>query len=333
VSPAVLTLYKDHSLRALEDLRRLVRRSAAETVIVHYGGSHLSLKDVLAMRAAGVRRVVVSVHHPNPIQGMRQRAMTALGSRLADAIVVTTEVTKQVLVGAGVPSARIHVVAPSVEAPAKRPVRAEARKRLGIPRDAVVVGTLARLTPEKGVADLIAAVAAVRRSSPAVRLVVGGDGPARAELEALAATRLGDCAQFTRRLPDTADFYAACDIFSLPSHLEGFGLVFLEAAHHGLPTVATAVGGVPLAVKDGLTGLLAPVRDVPAIARALQDLVDDPLLRSRMGAAAKKRVETEFSPAEMCRRYEQILFPAFPRDAADTAPAWIPQPADSAARI
>jgi glycosyltransferase involved in cell wall biosynthesis len=308
-SPAVLTVYKRHTPRALLDLRQLVQDSGADTANLHYGGNHLSIKDVLAVRAAGVRRCVVSIHHTNEIEDPRHRAMTRLGSQLVNAVVVTTDIAKKIMLDVGVPERKIHVVAPSVERPATVASRMESRARLGIPQDAFVVSTLARLTPEKGIADLIEGAALVAERSPMVHLLIAGDGPARGELEDLAAARLKGRVRFTGRVPDTGDIYAAADIFALPSHMEGFGLVYLEAALYQVPSIGTAIGGIPIAIQDGVTGTLVPVRDVAAIGAAIEKLRDDPDLRRRMGESASQRAEREFSPAVMCEKYERLLFP------------------------
>jgi glycosyltransferase involved in cell wall biosynthesis len=308
-SPAVLTVYKPHTWRTSLDLRRLVHESGADAANVHYGGNHLSIKDVLAVRAAGVRRCVVSIHHTNRIEDPRQRIMTRLGAQLVSAVVVTTEVAKNILLDVGVPDRKIHVIAPSVERPAAIGSRADARARLGIAPDAFVIGTVARLTHEKGISDLIEGAARVPHASPGVELLIAGDGPARAELETIATSRMKGRVHFAGRVAVTGDIYAASDIFALPSHMEGFGLVYLEAALYQIPSIGTSIGGIPTAIQDGVTGILVPLRDIDSVAAAIAKLRDDPELRRRMGEAARQRAEKEFSSSRMCEKYERVLFP------------------------
>jgi glycosyltransferase involved in cell wall biosynthesis len=308
-SPAVLTVYKPHTSRALLDLRRLVRQRGASTVNLHYGGNHLSIKDVIAVRSAGVRRCVVSIHHTNPVEDPRHRAMTRLGAQLIDAIVVTTNVAKEIMLGVGVPERKIHVISPCVERPKHKVSRADARAKLGLSQGAFVISTLARLTPEKGIADLIEGVARVPDSHTPIEVVIAGEGPARAELEALAQSRLKGRVRFTGHLPETNDVYAAADLFALPSHMEGFGLVYLEAALYGVPSLGTAVGGIPYAVQEGVTGVLVPLKSIDSISSAIRTMRDDPELRSSMGRAARERAERAFSPATMCDHYARVLFP------------------------
>lgn len=307
VSKSVLTIYQRHDFDGLRALRALVRRTRPDAVNIHYGGNHISFVDVSAIRAAGVGRCVVSVHHPNPIDSPRQRLMTQLGARLSHAVVVTTQMAADLLADAGVPRAKLRVVAPSVESPAERPERESARRRLGLPADAFVVGTLARLSPAKGVDALIKAAGKLP-SKRGLHVLIAGEGPARPELERLGRDLLGERISFTGWLRDTSDVYAACDVFSLPSHMEGFGLVYVEAAHYGVPSIATAVGGIPEAVRDGDTGLLVPVHGVDELASAIERLRSDPHERTRLGRAAKQRAEREFSPPVMAAGYERVLF-------------------------
>lgn len=314
-SPAVLTIYRPHTLRSLLHLRRLVRQSGAVTVNIQYGGSHFSFKDVAAIRAAGAK-CVVSVQHANRIEALRHRFMTRLGAHLANAIVVSTEAAKEVLLEAKVPEGRIHVIPPSVKPPSKRRSREEARRRLGLAPDDFVVGCLARLTPEKGIAELIEAVAQVPDGNARLRLVVAGTGPATGELRERAAAHLPGRALFLGRIENSGDLYAACDVFALPSHMEGFGLVFIEAAYYGVPSIGTRVGGVPFAIQDGDTGLLVDLFDIEGLTRAIAQLRDDPALLKRLGEAARTRAEREFSGRAMAERYRRVLFSPATRESS-----------------
>ncbi len=162
---------------------------------------------------------------------------------------------------------------------------------------APLVGTLARLVPQKGLEVLLDAFA--RLASPA-RLVIAGDGPLRAALERRAAAL--DLAGRVRLLgprADAAAVMAALDLFVLPSRWEGFGLVLLEAMAAGRPVVASRVSAIPEVVADGETALLVPPGDAAALAAAMQALLDDPARRQAMGAAGRRRVAERFAPAAM----------------------------------
>ena len=170
--------------------------------------------------------------------------------------------------------------------------RAEARERLGLPADAVIVVMVGRLVPIKRVDRLVRVFAALHQRRPDARLYVIGDGSERAPAEAQAAAAgLGDAVTFCGWRSDTATWYAAADFVALSSDNEGTPLALIEAAAAGRPAAATAVGGVADVVADGVTGLLAPASDEAALAEAMFRLADDPELRARLGAAGPQAAE------------------------------------------
>jgi glycosyltransferase involved in cell wall biosynthesis len=158
--------------------------------------------------------------------------------------------------------------------------------------------SVGRLVKYKGYRYLIRAMKDVRAT-----LLLIGEGPERVRLEA-EAHRLAveDRVMFLGRVADTSEYYRACDIFVLPSvsRNEAFGLVQLEAMACGKPVVNTHLrSGVPFVSVHGLTGVTVPPADANALARAINVLLEDPDRRAAYGAAAKQRVETEFSLAKM----------------------------------
>jgi glycosyltransferase involved in cell wall biosynthesis len=309
-TPAVRDAADNHTLEAMLALTRFVRQIAPRSVNLHYGDNFISLKDVLAVRLAGRHRCVITVHHPTTWDrtNSRKRLMTRLAAQLADAVVVVSEATRQVLLDAGVPDRKLHLIYSGVAAPEHQPTRTEARQRLGIPNDAFLIASLARLEPHKGIADLIEATAQLPDPRHNLLLIIAGDGPERARLEALATVRLGARARFLGRIAEVADLYAAANLFALPSYLEGFGLVYIEAAFYGLPSIGTWVGGVPEAVRNGETGLLTRPGDQAAIQFAIQKLRDDASLRHTFGDAARDRVNREFTETAMATRYATLLW-------------------------
>lgn len=302
----VRSVYQSHGLYDMIRFGRWVHRSGATVVNLHYGGAHASFKDVLCARLAG-KRCVVQVHDAIEIDERRKRWMTSLAGRLAHAVIVTTPVMRDILAHAGVPPWKLHVVPCGVPPPALRPTREEARVRLGLPVDAFVVGSLARLTPSKGMDKLIDAVGCLSDSAGTLRLVIAGEGREREGLQSLGHARLGGRFQMLGRITHPEYLYASCDVFALASRVEGFGLVFVEAALHGVPSVAMDVGGVKYAVRDGETGLLVPPDDVLALSAALERLRTDPDLRARLGGAARARASVQFTADAMVDRYIGVL--------------------------
>ncbi|MEU3300293.1 MULTISPECIES: D-inositol-3-phosphate glycosyltransferase [unclassified Streptomyces] len=197
-------------------------------------------------------------------------------------------------------AAKVAVVHPGVNLDRFRVAdgRSAARARLGLPQDAVIPLFAGRIQPLKAPDVLLRAVALLLDQDPSLRsrLVVpivggpSGSGLARPEgLQKLAA-RLG-IADVVRFRPPVAqdrlaDWFRAASVLVMPSYSESFGLVAIEAQATGTPVVAAAVGGLPVAVRDGRTGFLVAGHNPADYARALRRFVDDPQLTSRMGAAA-----------------------------------------------
>lgn len=189
--------------------------------------------------------------------------------------------------------------------PRQGPAREAMRQALGLGRDAVAFGCVARFTPEKRHVDLVDAFARVRAAVPQARLLLLGDGPLRAEVEARAAALgVADAVALPGMRPDVEAVLPALDAGVLASSTEGMSNAILEMMACGLPVVATAVGGNPSLVRDGATGLLAPALDPAALGDAMSTLAADAALRQRLGAAGRARVEDGFSLAAMVRSFD-----------------------------
>ncbi len=165
-----------------------------------------------------------------------------------------------------------------------------------------------RMVPDKGLDVLLRALEGTEAAA-----VLAGDGPSRAEAEAL-ARRLGldSRVTFTGEVPhaELVALYHACDLFVLPSvtPAEAFGYVQLEAMACGRPVVSTRVrSGVPWVNRDGVTGLTVPPSDPSALRRAIETLGGDPDLRERMGEAGRARVAWEFTLERMAARTAALL--------------------------
>jgi glycosyltransferase involved in cell wall biosynthesis len=163
--------------------------------------------------------------------------------------------------------------------------------------------------PVKDQATLIDAVARVARSNPDVRLLLAGDGPLRYSLEARAAVQgVGDRVTLLGHRSDVETVLNALDVFALSSTSEGLSNTILEAMASGLPVVATRVGGADELVDDGVSGLLVPPSDPIALAAALGELTGNRDKRLGMGAAARRRAESEFALSRMIGRYEDMYW-------------------------
>jgi glycosyltransferase involved in cell wall biosynthesis/peptidoglycan/xylan/chitin deacetylase (PgdA/CDA1 family) len=171
----------------------------------------------------------------------------------------------------------------------------------------MVIGTVARLAPEKGLDRLVHAFGQLRTRHPALRLIIAGDGPERSKLQSLARSLgLESAIEFSGQVDDVERVLDRLDVFALPSLTEGIPLALLEAMAARLPVVATAVGGVPEVIVSGESGVLVPAENPLELQRALHDLIDNPHLRARLGAGAERRVRDLFSLEAMASRYRAL---------------------------
>jgi glycosyltransferase involved in cell wall biosynthesis len=160
----------------------------------------------------------------------------------------------------------------------------------GLPFDgpAPVVGTVARLAPQKGVAYFLQAAAQVSRQMPEARFAVVGDGPLRGELEAMCRKLgLAERVVFTGHRNDVPALLRRFTVFVLPSLSEGQGITVMEAMAAGCPVVATNTGGVPELVKHGCSGLLTEPGRADQLAQAMLCLLRDPRLRQELAGQAQ----------------------------------------------
>ena len=177
------------------------------------------------------------------------------------------------------------------------------------PASEFVIGTVGRLQDVKHQAALVDAFILLRALLPgqAMRLVIVGDGPLRGQLEAqVAAAGIGEHVIFTGARSDIADQMRTFSVFALPSLAEGTPVTLLEAMACALPVVASAVGGVPDLVQDGVTGALVPARDSQALAAALAGYAQDRALATRHGAAGRARIEQHYSVGAMVQAYAAL---------------------------
>ncbi len=163
------------------------------------------------------------------------------------------------------------------------------------------------ITPQKAQDVLLEAFARAAADASASRLLIAGEGPLRAGLEARCdALGLGARVRFLGAREDVGDLLAAADVFVLSSRREGLPVTLLEAMRAGRAAVVTRAGGCAEAVADGDTGLLVPVGDAVALGAALRALLADPGRCARLGDAARERWAREFTAERMVLETEGI---------------------------
>jgi len=299
----------DGDLRCVVAMTRLMRRGAFDLVHTHL--IHADVLGGVAARLAGVPVVVSTKHgyenYDRTSRAYRLAGLTARWTRKV--ITISDALSRKVAEVERIPTEKLTTIHYGIDCavPGPEPSREAVRRSLRVPPTAFAVLSTGRLVPVKGYPYLIEAVAKLRARGSAVVLLIAGDGPDRALLQAQ-AERLGaaDCVRFLGWRADVSSLLAGADAFALATLGEGFGLAILEAMAQRLPVVATRVVAVPEIVQDGETGLLVPPRDPAALADALLALEREPELRRRFAAAGHRRALEHFSVARMVRDTERV---------------------------
>lgn len=280
--------------RILRDLVALARRREARVLHVHgYAAANFGR---LAARRVGAA-LVLHEHFADPRMPAYQALADRLLSGLTDRAIAVSESTRQFLVRQRhVPEERIRLIwngAPLAEfsSPDREAARA-LRRDLGVPEGAPVVGSIGRLSAQKGHRYLLDAAAQVLARRPEARFLIVGDGDLSEELKSQAAL-LGILPQvlFVGHRSDIPLVLGTIDVLCISSTYEGTPLTLFEAMASGKPIVSTAVDGCREVLKDGLTGVLVPPRDPGALAEALLRVLDDGALREGLSGAARRASE------------------------------------------
>jgi glycosyltransferase involved in cell wall biosynthesis len=288
--------------RRISELTRALRQYPGCVIHMHYGGYGGGELVQLAARLAGARAVVRTEHVPPVPPITRQgRLMVHVRDRFLARVVCVSEQNRQehlrtlgrspdhvMVVHNGVD---LSVFSPSVSGTS---VAAE----FGFPKDAPMVGTIARLVERrKGLNYFVEMAAQVHAARPDVRFLLVGDGSLREELQTQAASvgLAQDVLVFTGARSDVPRLYAAFDVFVMPSLYEGCQYSLLEAMAMGRPVVSTPAGIATVVVRDRETGLLVPYADPVALANGVLALVADPGLATRLGDAGRQVIVEHFS--------------------------------------
>ena len=225
----------------------------------------------------------------------------------ADHVVAISEFVGDSLVANGIPPERVHLVLNAIDVDRWEPGRGRdaTRAELGLPPDAQVLLTVCRLFPEKGPAEIITALVAVRETFPETHLLIVGtditpNGEFGTRLEALVKEHdLEDVVHFLGRRPDVEGLMAAADIYVMPSFEEPFGLVFVEAMAMELPVVALDNGGTKEVVEHDRSGLLSQPGDLDALAHHMLELLRNPDRRASMGKYGRRTARERFTVQRM----------------------------------
>jgi glycosyltransferase involved in cell wall biosynthesis len=303
-------------LRGLVRLTRFLRSEPYQ--IVHTHTSKAGFVGRLAARLAGVPVVVhtahgFAFHEDTPVSVRRfYSALERLASRWCDRIVTVSEFHRTWAIELGICSpGRIMAIPNGIaEVVRNREVGlAEVRREMGARHGDLVILSMTRLAPDKGLEYLVEAAALLPRSGRRIRIVIAGDGPERNRLEQLTA-HLGvtDRVVFLGFREDVGDLLAASDLVILPSLREGLSIALLEAMAAGKPIIATSIGSQrEVASRADMARLVRPA-DALALSEAIARLAGDEALMARLGASARAVYESHYTENRMLRSYRQLYF-------------------------
>ncbi|MBK1695152.1 glycosyl transferase [Chromatium weissei] len=287
-----LTLHGDVDVLMIGKLWRLIRATQPELVHLHsrrgadvFGG--------MAARLAGV-----PVIHTRRVDNAEPRWRVALKYRLHDRVIAISAGIANVLIDEGLSPKKLRMVRSAVDWQRYAPAvdRTVIRARLKVPTDALLVGVIAQLIPRKGHRFLLAALPELLAAHSNLQVRFFGQGALAKELQRqIDAAELNQCVQLAGFRDDLAEILPALDLVVHPVLMEGLGVSLLQAASAGVPIVASRVGGIPEAVRDGENGILVPPGEVDALREAILALLANSALRQQFGVNGQALMAREFS--------------------------------------
>ncbi|VVB91410.1 Trehalose synthase [uncultured archaeon] len=303
----------DFGIRA----KKVIEKSGKKFDIIHYTSDY---NDIMIPREKNIP-VIATIHHPYSEEKLIYRANTktieyikyALNRKIdyleynsrnlcekADGLIaVSTYTANCVMKKYGILPDKISIIPNAIDVTKFNPdiEGKEIRKKLGITSEKIIL-FVGRLDFQKGAGYLISAFSEVIRDFPDVKLIIVGDGPLKDHIKKIIDEHCLSKSVFLLGRATDEDLpriYAACDLFVLPSLMEGFGIVYLEAMACGKACIGANIGGVEDVIADGHTGFLVPPADPASICKAIETLLSDEKTLKRFGMEGRRRVMENFT--------------------------------------
>jgi glycosyltransferase involved in cell wall biosynthesis len=297
-------------------IRALAASTSAD--LLHAHGYKADVYAYLALRKTSTP--LVSTCHTwyddNPLLWLYGVIDRRLLRHYAAVVSVSDDVTHRLL-HSGVAPHRIHFIRNGIDL---RPFTNATPSLRHLAPNGLLIGWVGRLTHDKGPDVYLRAIAQVRPLFPTARYLLVGEGPYRPEVERLIADlALDDVVHLLGQRQEMPAVYSSCDLMVSSSRQEGLPMAILEGMASGLPWIATPVGAVPLAIRDGDNGLLVPPDNAEVLANTMVRLMKASEERSKMGSAARQITESDFSAERMAADYLGVYSKAYSRDAETLA--------------
>lgn len=291
------------------DVCHSVMARATNSVAVSFIAKKLGVPHVHTVQGIGTQTGRL---HVDLIAKVYDRTVVRFLLKSANKVIVLSKSLTEFAVKSGANPERIVVVSSGVDCSFLDPSKSEAvdgayevRKKLGIRSDSIVVGYIGRIVPVKGLKYLVLAMNILKKKHPNAHLLIVGDGFEKAELQRM-AKELGLNAYFAGWAKNVLSFYAAIDIFVLPSFFEGLSNSLLEAMAMGKAIIATKVGGNKDIVLDGKNGFLVPTQNPHAISLKIDKLIESAQLRKTIGQFNRETAVKEFRWEKTVSKIEQV---------------------------
>jgi L-malate glycosyltransferase len=286
-------------LKAGWRLSRLLKRVRPDVIHAHDPHGVAMASVALSMLSASGVPPLVAARRVD--FRLKRNSFSRWKYRQVDLFIASSEAIRQILIRDGVEAETVVTVHEGIDVARMAHVEAaNVHAEFFLPHGAPLIANIAALVPHKGQRHLLDAMPRVIRAVPDARLVILGEGELRPQLEQqIRHLHLEHHVVMPGFRPDVLSLLKGMDIFVLSSETEGLGTSLLDAMAAGKPCVGTRVGGIPEVIDDGVSGLLVPPHDPPALAAALIHLLAEPQSRQRMGDAGLARVGGIFSVEKM----------------------------------
>lgn len=299
-----LALFQRQS--AIRHLSALVDQLAP--AMIHVNDIWWVPHTVSAVASRASTPVSIVAHVRQEIEPMKVRRYEL--DRVEAVIAISLQV-EQSLIAGGVSAKNVRTLYSGIDLSEREPARNDQpiRQMIGLPNEAVLLGTVANLFPRKGYEVMLRALPAIVHAVPTVHyMIVGSDDQGYADrLKRLALElQIADRVHIVGFQDPVQPFLAALDLYVHPALMEGFGIAVVEAMAMGKAVVATTTGGLPEVVAQGETGLLVPPGDAESLAVAVVSLLEDKVRREQMGRNGKARAQERFSLDASVRHMEQL---------------------------
>ncbi len=302
-------------MQGIYSLTKLLRNNSFD--IIHCHGLKAALLGGIAAKTVGHKNIIYTAHSNISFKTSQitntyfYKTVEKVVSHISKQIIAVSEGIKNEMIMRKIPAERITVIPNGIDASRFKieTDKKHIKRQLGIPEEANIVGTIARLAPQKNLETFLKGAAILLSSMPELRFIIVGDGPLKKQLQEK-AIELGieSKVTFTGYRNDIPEILHIMDVFALSSWTEGLPITVLEAMAAEKPVVATRVGGTPEIIEDGLTGLLVKPNDEKSLAEGIMHILSNRLFADALGTAARKNIVENYTIEKMVESTEKLYF-------------------------